>query len=181
MPRHAPLPFHFYVNVHNSFLGPDMPEGVTKGIWHGVFCREYQVLSCHVFLESGAHWSGLPLQALSTTEDFRYDGNALMPWCGMGEDIEAVYLPFLEGLEARPMIDPGNPKGRHTGIIIDWKDGYSRYPAEHKPLNLIALETGQFVLFPNNYVTYKEKHFVNEKAKENMKHYRRGEKTYWEK
>jgi hypothetical protein len=100
----------------------------------------------------------------------------------MGEEIEAVYMPFLEGLEARPMIDiPGNPKGRHTGIIIDWKDGYSRYPAEHKPLSLIALETGQFALSPNNYLTYKEKHFVNEKAKENMKHYRRGEEVYWEK
>jgi len=30
-------------------------------------------------------------------------------------------------------------------------------------------------------LTYKEKHFVNEKAKENMKHYRRGEEVYWEK
>jgi hypothetical protein len=182
MPKHTSLPFHFYVNVNNAFLGPDMPEGVTKGIWHGVYCREYQVLSCHVFLESGAHWSGLPIQALSATEDFRYDSNVLMPWCGMGEEIEAVYMPFLEGLEARPMIaTPGNPKGRHTGIIIDWKDGYSRYPEEHKPLNLLQIGTGQFALFPNNYVTYKEKHFVNEKAKENMKHYRRGEEVYWEK
>ena len=175
MPKHTPLPFHFYVNVNNAFLGPDMPEGVTKGIWHGVFCREYQVLSCHVFLESGAHWSGLPLHALSCTDDFRHDGNTLMPWCGMGEEIEAVYMPFLEGLEVATI------PGRHTGIIIDWKDGYSRYPAEHKPLSLIQLETGQFALSPNNYLTYKEKHFVNEKAKENMKHYRRGEEVYWEK
>jgi len=98
-----------------------------------------------------------------------------MPWCGMGEEIEAVYMPFLEGLEVATI------PGRHTGIIIDWKDGYSRYPAEHKPLSLIQLETGQFALSPNNYLTYKEKHFVNEKAKENMKHYRRGEEVYWEK
>ncbi len=133
------------------------------------------MLSCHVFLESGAHWSGLPIQALSATEDFRYGHEVLMPWCGMGEEIEAVYMPFLEGLEVATI------PGRHTGIIIDWKDGYSRYPAEHKPLSLIALETGQFALSPNNYLTYKEKHFVNEKAKENMKHYRRGEEVYWEK
>jgi hypothetical protein len=92
----------------------------------------------------------------------------------MGEEIEAVYMPFLEGLET-------NANGRHTGIIIDWNDGYSRYPAEHKPLSLIALESGQFTLLPNNYVTYKEKHFVDDAAKENMKHYRRGEEVYWEK
>jgi hypothetical protein len=175
MPKHASLPFHFYVNVNNAFLGPDMPEGVTKGIWHGVYCREYQVLSCHVFLESGAHWSGLPLHAISCTDDFRHEYETLMPWCGMGEEIEAVYMPFLEGLEV------ATQPGRHTGIIIDWKDGYSRYPAEHKPLSLIQLETGQFALLPNNYVTYKEKHFVNDVAKENLKHYRRGEEVYWEK
>jgi hypothetical protein len=163
MPKHTPLPFHFYVNVENSFLGPDMPEGVTKAIWHGIYCREYQTLSCHVFLESGAHWSGLPLHAISTTEDFSYGHEVLMPWSGMGEEIEAVYMPFLEGLET-------NSNGRHTGIIIDWKDGYSRYPAEHKPLNLIQSNFGQFFLLPNNYVAYKEKHFVSHKAKENMKH-----------
>jgi hypothetical protein len=174
MAKHASLPFHFYVNVNNAFLGPNMPKGVTKAIWHGVYCREYQLLSCHVFLESGAHWSGLPLHAISTTETFSLPAEKLMPWAGMGEEIEAVYMPFLEGLET-------NDYGRHTGIIIDWNDGYSRYPAEHKPLSLIQLESGQFALLPNNYITYKEKHFVDEAAKENMKHYRRGEEVYWEK
>lgn len=180
MPKHASLPFHFYVNVNNKFLGPEMPEGSTKAIWHGIYCREFQTMLCHVFLESGAHWSGLPLHALSVTEDFCYGPEMLMPWGGMGEDMEAIHMPFLEGLEATEMLDPG-PNGRHTGIIVDWKDGYSRYPAEHKPLSLIQLDSGQFVLFPNNYVVYKEKHFVSHKAKENMKHYRRGEEVYWEK
>jgi hypothetical protein len=180
MPKHASLPFHFYVNVNNSFLGPNMPPGTTRAIWHGIYCREYQTLSCHVFLESGAHWSGLPIQALSVTEDFRYGYEMLMPWGGMGEDIEAVYMPFLEGLEAKIM-RPFRDVGRHTGLIVDWKDGYSRYPSEHKPLSLIQLESGQFALLPNNYVIYKEKHFVSEEAKDFIRHYERGEEVYWEK
>jgi hypothetical protein len=175
MPKHAPLPFHFYVNVNNAFLGPDMPKGVTKGIWHGVYCREYQTLSCHVFLESGAHWSGLPLHALSVTEDFIHPPEFLMPWAGMGEEIETVYMPFLEGMEIPSHF------ARHTGIIIDWKDGYSRYPQEHKPLNLIQMGSGQFALLPNNHLIYKEKHFVNEEAKRFLQFYRRGEDVYWEK
>jgi hypothetical protein len=173
MPKHTPLPFHFYVNVNNAFLGPKMPKGVTKAIWHGIYCREYQTMSCHVFLESGAHWSGLPLHAISTTTDFSLGPEKVMPWCGMGEELEAVLMPFLEGMET-------SEGGRHTGIIIDWKDGYSRYPAEHKPLSLIQLKSGQFALLPNNYVTYKEKHFVDDAAKKNMKRYRRGEQVYWE-
>lgn len=180
MPKHASLPFHFYVNVNNKFLGPNMPEGVTKAIWHGIYCREYQTLSCHVLLESGAHWSGLPLHAISCTDDFRYGPEMLMPWGGMGEDIEAVFMPFLEGLEAS-VLRPIKEEGRHTGLVIDWKDGYSRYPSEHKPLSLIQLNSGQFCLLPNNYVIYKEKHFIQEAAKENIKHYKRGEEVYWEK
>jgi hypothetical protein len=180
MAKHTSLPFHFYVNVDNMFLGPDMPSGHTKAIWHGVYCREYQTMSCHVLLESGAHWSGLPIQAISTTDDFTYNYGALMPWAGMGEDIEAVFMPFLEGLRAN-VLQPIERLGRHTGIVIDWKDGYSRYPAEHKPLSLIVLDSGQFALLPNNYVVYEEKHFVNESSAENLKHYRRGERVYWEK
>ena len=79
MSRHANLPFHLYVNIHNSFLGPDMPHGVTQGIWHGIYCRPNQILMCHILLESGAHWSGLPIHALSCSEDFKYDSNQLMP------------------------------------------------------------------------------------------------------
>jgi hypothetical protein len=180
MPKHSSLPIHLYVNVKNSFLGPNMPEGVTKGIWHGVYCREYQALSCHILLESGAHWSGLPLHAISATDNFQYDYDALMPWCGMGEELEAIHMPFLEGLRATRVHNPGM-NGRHTGIIIDWKDGYSRYPAEHKPLSLIQLDSGQYAALPNNYLVYAEKHFVSIHAKENMKHYRRGEEVFWEK
>jgi hypothetical protein len=179
MGKHANLPFHFYVNIKNEFLGPNMPKGFTKGVWHGIYCKEYQTLMCHVLLESGANWSGLPIHALSTTEDFSIDRKDLMPWTSMGENMETFYSTMLEGLQAETL-RPFKAKGRHTGIIIDWADGYSRYPQEHKPLNLIQLDSGQFALLPNNYVIYSDKHFVDEKARENLKFYKRGENIYWE-
>lgn len=179
MSRHANLPFHIYVNVDNLFLGPDMPSGTTQGIWHGVHCRVYQTLMAHVLLESGAHWSGLPIHAMSTTQDFTWDRGQLMPWTAMGECIETFYAKYLEGLNCQ-VFKPFQSKGRHTGIIVDWEDGYSRYPAEHKPLNVIQLENGQFAFLPNNFVVYNDKHFTNDASKENLKYYRRGETTYWE-
>jgi len=63
--------------------------------------------------------------------------------------------------------------------MIDWKDGFSRYPQEHKPLILIELKNGQFGLYPNNFVTYQDKHFVENQSKENLKFYKRGDKIYW--
>ncbi len=180
MSRNANLPFHVYVNVNNSFLGPSMPSGVTKAIWHAVYSREYQTLMCHVFLESGAHWSGLPIHAMSTTEDFSIPREHLMPWTAMGEHIETFHSKYLEGLDCE-VFRPFVMEGRHTGIIIDWEDGYSRYPAEHKPLNLIELKNGQFGLLPNNFVVIKDKHFVENSKKDFLKFYRRGEEVYWEK
>jgi hypothetical protein len=70
-------------------------------------------------------------------------------------------------------------KGRHLGIMIDWKDGFSKYPQEHKPLNVIQLENGQFAFLPNNFVVYDDKHFVSKNAQEYFKYYKRGEKIYW--
>jgi hypothetical protein len=177
---HANLPRHIYVNVDNRFLGPEMPNGVTPGIWHGVYAREGQVLMCHVLLESGANWSGLPLHALSFTQDFRFPAEKLMPWGAMGTNTVVWSADYLLGL-ACDVHAPIEATGRHTGFVVDWVDGFSRYPHEHKPLNLIVLDSGQFALLPNNYLTYKDAHFVREEARENMKYYRRGETVYWEK
>ena len=179
MGRHANLPFHLYVNVSNEFLGPSMPPGVTPGVWHGVYGRPNQVLLAHVVLESGAHWSGMPLHALSTTTDFSLGWRDLMPWSTMGTDVEVWSASYLEGLAAE-VRSPFAGAGRHTGLVVDWADGFSRYPAEHKPLSLIALTTGQFALLPNNYFSVTDAHFTTTEARTNLPRYRRGEAVYWE-
>lgn len=89
----------------------------------------------------------------------------------------AFTLPYLEGLQ---VVGRDIGKGRHTGILIDWNDGFSRYPQEHKPLSLIETMTGQYALLPNNYYTIEDKHFTTAGATLNRKHYRRGERVYWE-
>ena len=178
MGRHLELPYHFYINVDNKFLGSDMPEGTTEGIWWGCFSRLGQTLLCHVMLESGAHWSGIPLHSISTSHSFSRGHSELMPWATMGEDIESIHSKYLEGLSCK-IFNPFSEDGRHTGIIIDWKDGYSRYPQEHKPLNLVNLNSGQFCLIPNNYLTFEDSHFVDDKAKTNLKNYKRNSKIFW--
>jgi hypothetical protein len=98
----------------------------------------------------------------------------------MGEQTEAWHARYLEGLTCE-IHAPFKARGRHTGVVIDWADGFSRYPQEHKPLNLIALDSGQFALLPNNYAVYDDAHFVDDAAKEHLRRYRRGEDVYWEK
>ena len=178
MSRHANLPFHIYVNVDNRFLGEKMPSGSTPAIWHSVYCRPDQILMGHVLLDSGANWSGLPIHAMSTKNNFSFKPEELMPWAAMGDDLDVFHSKYLEGISCKT-IQKIDSNARHTGIIFDWKDGFSRYPQEHKPLNLLELENGQFALFPNNFILYTDKHFTSKDAQENLKYYKRGETVYW--
>lgn len=177
--RNANLPFHLYVHVDNRFLGPDMPEGRTLGLWHGVYSRPGQMLMCHVLLESGAHWSGLPLHALTTGSGWALNPADVMPWFAMGEDLETWGVSYLEGLKG--CTRKHDREVRHTGIIVDWADGFSRYPQEHKPLNLVVdQEVGYFFLLPNNYVVWQDKHFVNADKALDLRNYKRSDQVYWE-
>lgn len=178
--HHVSLPYHFYCYVDNSYLGEKMPSGKTECILHSLYSKPGQHMLTHVVLKTGAHWTGLPLFALSTKEKIEsYENkNVLEPWGGMGDNITSDHLEFLEGLKVT--IFNCNSQGRHTGIIVDWSDGYSRYPQEHKPLSLINLDNGQFALLPNNYFTLQDKHFIDTQNKENLKFYRRNEQVFWE-
>lgn len=177
--KHTTLSEIFYVEVPNDALGPDMPPGTTPGILHGVYGKPGQLLLTHVLLESGAHWSGIPLIALTATGATglpRHFQDELQPWGCMGTEPIVSKLDYLEGLVVQPrFIDE---PGRHTGLIIDWEGPFSKHPQEHKPLSLIQLQTGAFALLPNNYFIVSDKHFTKES--ELTKFYRRGEETYWE-
>ena len=155
-----------------------MPEGVTPCIWHAAYSRPDQVMMCHVLLETGAHWSGLPLHALSSTTDFTYSCHELMPWASMGSNLEIVHMPYLEGLSISIVV-PFKSSGRHTGMVFDWADGYSRYPQEHKPLSLIQTDSGQLALLPNNFIRVKDSHFTSEADTSVLSLYKRGESVYW--
>lgn len=178
---HKSLPQIFYVRVPNNLLGEKMPEGWTKGILHGLYGREGQMILCHILLESGAHWSGIPLHLLNiewNEEPFvgSFNQKDLQPWGCMGTDLNISFLEYLEGLKVTPRFM--KVEGRHTGIIIDWDGKFSRHPEEHKPLSLIHLASGQFALLPNNYFYLSDNHFTS--CSELPKFYYRGAKVWWE-
>lgn len=150
----------------------------------------------NILLETGANWTGVPIQEICldlnrevtpvpTDEQAKvlvenWSKAPLFPWASMGNDIYAFHADYLEGLR---VTDVRNSLvlGRHTGIILDWSDGFSRYPAEHKPLNLIVSNWhGYFALLPNNFCQFEDKHFVVKGEKSVLKEYRRGDQVYWE-
>jgi len=176
MSRHSNLPNILYVYVENKFL--DKSEGLTEAIWHGVFAREGEVLLTHLLLETGAHWTGVPLHGIHHKPNFiPKKSGVLQPWGNMGVNLDLTSLNHLEGIDVNYFKE--NLNGLSTGILVDWHDGFSKFPQQHKPLHLITMEDGNYYLLPNNYLRWNDPSFTNEKLWEKCKNYKRGTEVWF--
>jgi len=175
--KHCALPHHLYVWVDNKYL--DGSRGVTPGVLHGICARPGQVVLCHLLLETGAHWTGVPIHGISCKEivPAPLPVGRIQPWGAMGSEINVTHLPYLEGLQVEVFKELW--KGRSTGIIVDWDDGFTRHPDQHKALHLLEMETGHYCLQPNNYLKWRDPSFVDESKWPIAKNYRRGEEVWW--
>jgi hypothetical protein len=174
---HCQLPHHLYVWCDNKFINGK--EGTTAGVLHGLFSRQGQIVMTHVLLETGAHWTGVPLHGIYSVEtpDSEVTPHSVQPWGAMGSEINCTKLNYLEGL--RVEIFKSGWRGRSTGIIVDWFDGFSRYPEQHKPLHLLEMDTGHYSLQPNNYLRWFDPSFIDQNRWRETKDYRRGEQVWW--
>ena len=182
--NHANLPFHLYVRVPNWVItNGKVKDGFTRGIWWGVYARLGQHVMTNILLETGANWTGVAVKDVCLDEDCDSpvdSDSPLFPWAAMGDDVYAFHANYLEGLMVTD-VRKNLVLGRHTGIVIDWSDGFSMYPAEHKPLNLIACNRHNgFALLPNNFCQFEDKHFVVKGEHTVLKNYRRQSEVYWE-
>lgn len=181
----AVLPYHMYVLVDNGALMPTMDDGCTPGILHALHSRPGEKMYAHVLLETGAHWSRIPLSRIYWQNPL-VEGEDHEPWGGMGERMTIDLYPALEGLRGETLDGAGHGFAghyfRHTGMVVDWLDGYSRYPQEHKPLSLLMMDNGAFGLLPNNFFILQDLHFTRhmDDKSPDLKNYRRGKYTYHE-
>ena len=182
--NHANLPFLLYVRVPNWVITDGkVKDGFTKGIWWGVYARLGQHVMTNILLETGANWTGVAVKDVCLDDDCPFpvvSDAPLFPWAAMGNDIYAFHANYLEGMMVTD-VRKNLVLGRHTGIVLDFSDGFSRYQAEHKPLNLIACDRHNgFALLPNNSCQFQDKHFVVKGEHTVLKNYRRQSEVYWE-
>jgi hypothetical protein len=176
--RHVTLPHHLYVWCDNKYLGVEA-AGTTAAVLHGLCARPGQAILTHLILETGAHWTGVPIQGIYSKEEVPAPVHLrhIQAWGAMGEQINVCHFPYLEGLQVEVFRKEWH--GRSTGIIVDWDDGFTRHPDQHKCLHLLEMETGHYTLQPNNYLRWSDPSFVDENKWEHAKKYRRGDKVWW--
>ena len=104
-----------------------------------------------VMLSSGAQWARVPIHKICSKPCDPLPLEQSCWWDCYGYDFEVVCLSFLRGHKVTALGRDGVVRTGTYLFTIDWmKTGWSEIPDQHKNHHIIALETGQWIAYPNN-------------------------------
>lgn len=171
MSHNIALPRHRYVYLVPHFVmqpaalyGQHIPA--IPAVWFGVSVQPGRSLGCHVLTESGAMIVDLPLHALRATPQSTFKAQELdeaVSWDGFGWDGEVWEPKYLSGLSCQILDTEHQPtilRGELWFAVDHLGDGYSMEPAQHKHLWVVALDTGLFMLLPQDRLLITESSFT---------------------
>ena len=160
---------HRYVWVNPHYIMPDHAVGERRSVpavWWGVSLTAGRTLGCHVLLESRALVLDLPLIALHCRPDVVHlSSNPSGPWDCFSDAGEIVAPAYLDNARVY-LLDQKHQITNERGRIwfgVDFHDGngYSRHPAQHKILWVIARDNGLFAWLPQDQMLVHEESFTD--------------------
>ena len=163
------LPKHFYAFVRASFLTDRQapPEELWLCSVFGAASLGGRALGFHIMTEAGAVYWRVPPHALL----WKQDAGALplevvQRWDCFGDVVTATIFDHLEELECVVACSDGEARPASYVMTFDWwGNGFSDTPDQHKCLHLVRLDAGQFGLYPNNFICWREPSFTSEEAR----------------
>jgi len=144
------------VYVRNEFLGSNL-TGLTPGYWHSVTSVPARAFTCHVVLDNGAHWAGIPIHAIVTKPDASaIDLSVAQSYDCFSYDVQVVRHTFLRDQLVSCL--KTKVKGRYLFTIhsVDplGKAPFAEFPEQYKTFTFIETEAGNIIARPNNYIRW---------------------------
>ena len=129
----------------------------------GIDARENQHLRFSVYLESGAIWSGLPIEALRSdraeiTESQLYENHDLQPFTCLDGIVSSIAYKLLLNATIKTPLG----LGCYLFTINYQGTELSDDPEQHKTHNIIALDNGQVCALPNNMIRVQDNWFADQ-------------------
>lgn len=172
------------VKVRKQFLRNfhDGHGEFIDGYLFGVYAQRNQALLFNVFLETGAVYYRLPLNAFinantptQTIPDLTTPDVQL--WDCLSNQIEVIQWGFLKDQVASINLDNlGVVKGQYLFTIEYLQNdtgeldlGFINVPGEYKCAHILALENGYFCAMPNNKIVWQDQAFVKPDSKHDYK------------
>jgi hypothetical protein len=162
----ASLPHHQYVWVDQSFIR-EGGSGWEPAVWFGLHSHPGRAWGCHVMLECGAVYRGLPPHALAFDDE---PDDWTLPQAQMydcyGWSFSLLRYTFLTGLQARAT----------NGILCDYLftavpigDGYSEHPSQSKEFMFMRTKGERLLILPTNKLRFVDKSFTAEVERPRLK------------
>ncbi len=143
----------------------------------GIDARENQHLRFTVYLNSGAIWSGLPIEALYSDrmekeQDKLFENHELQPFTCLDGTVSVVTYKILMNANVKTALG----LGRYLFTVNYQGMELSDDPEQYKTHNIIALDNGQVCALPNNMIKVVDNWFTIEDA--DTKNYKRTNVRY---
>jgi len=162
----ASLPHHQYVWVDRSFIR-EGGTGFEPAVWFALHSHPGRAWACHVMLECGAVYRGLPPHAIAYSAD---PDDWTLPqaeiWDCYGWSFSLLSYAFLAGLQAVTK----------DGVLCDYLftavpigDAYSAHPSQSKEFMFMRTKGERLVILPTNGLRFIDKSFTAEGERSRLK------------
>lgn len=152
------IPRHLYCWVDSSHVRKNA-VGYEPCVWFGLHSFPGRAWGCHVMLECGAVYRGLPPHALAFRPDpeepWRIDCAEV--WDCYGTQFSTIEYSFLAGLRVATRTHGG---GRYLFTAIPLGDGYTAEPSQSKEFKFCQLDNGRLAILPTNMVLFDDPSFT---------------------
>lgn len=137
---------------------------------HGKFYDGYMIGFCavpgrvpsfQVVLDNGAQWARVPINMLCHRPCPAVPLSHSVLWDCFSYEFEIVVLESLARATAM------TPVGKFAGdylLTVEWfGDNFSEVPDQHKNHHLLKMETGRFLMYPNNRLLWIDPSWIKNK------------------
>lgn len=165
------------VLVDNKFLTNSKQTGFTEAYLLAVDCRKNSFIRFTVYLQTGALWSGLPINAIwcdkfAKIEYDEKDCQTLQPYSCLEGPISIISYDLLKN-GCLQTTDLG--VGYYLFTINYEGEGLSEDPEQYKTHNIVVLSSGRLAALPNNKIRFFDNWFTDNNSvffyERSSKHY----------
>lgn len=150
------IPRHVYCYVDSAFVRRQ-GSGLEPCVWFGLHSYPGRAWGCHVMLECGAVYRGLPPHALAFTEQPADWGiKQAQVWDCYGDEFSVVEYDFLSGLRVETL---EGESGRYLFTAVPLFDAYTAEPSQSKEFMFCQMDNGRLCVLPTNMLLFRDKSF----------------------
>jgi hypothetical protein len=135
-------------------------EGYTEALIIAITCEQSRQPTFTVLLNTGAKYDPLPINALCWKQSEEMELKNCSWWDSLSNDFNIETIPTIKGMPCEVL---SRNKIRYTGhylLSIKFTGSWADLPSEHKVIDLIKLNNGNFFFTVNNKTRFLDESFV---------------------